>query len=265
MHFDVLVGADGSRNTVKGFEKKEFRGKLAVAITANFINRNTSSEAQAPEIGGVAFIFNQKFFRDLYARSGIDLENIVYYKDETHYFVMTAKKHSLLAKGVLIHDYDDPGKLLHKENVCEEALVDYAREAATVSTEGQLEPLEFAHNRYGRADVSIFDFTSMYQAVHASKVRERQGHKILMCLVGDSLLEPFWPTGSGCPRGFLGAMDTAWMIRNWASQKMTPLEVIAERESVYQLLSQTTAENLFKTFNNYSIDPSTRLVFIYNP
>lgn len=32
---------------------------------------------------------------------GIDLENIVYYKDDTHYFVMTAKKKSLLEKGVI--------------------------------------------------------------------------------------------------------------------------------------------------------------------
>ena len=53
------------------------------------------------EISGVAFIFNQKFFKDLYAATGIDLENIVYYKDETHYFVMTAKKHSLIDKGVI--------------------------------------------------------------------------------------------------------------------------------------------------------------------
>lgn len=34
---------------------------------------------------------------------GIDLENIVYYKDNTHYFVMTAKKQSLLDKGVIIN------------------------------------------------------------------------------------------------------------------------------------------------------------------
>lgn len=33
---------------------------------------------------------------------GIDLENIVYYKDDTHYFVMTAKKQSLLKKGVIL-------------------------------------------------------------------------------------------------------------------------------------------------------------------
>lgn len=85
----------------KGFKRKEFRGKLAIAITANFINRNTQAEARVEEISGVAFIFNQKFFKDLNEECGIDLENIVYYKDETHYFVMTAKKQSLLEKGVL--------------------------------------------------------------------------------------------------------------------------------------------------------------------
>lgn len=35
------------------------------------------------------------------APPGIDLENIVYYKDDTHYFVMTAKKQCLLRLGVL--------------------------------------------------------------------------------------------------------------------------------------------------------------------
>lgn len=35
--------------------------------------------------------------------AGIDLENIVYYRDNTHYFVMTAKKQSLLDKGVVLN------------------------------------------------------------------------------------------------------------------------------------------------------------------
>ncbi len=51
---------------------------------------------------GVAFIFNQQFFKTMTAQTGIDLENIVYYKDETHYFVMCAKKQSLLEKGVIL-------------------------------------------------------------------------------------------------------------------------------------------------------------------
>ena len=57
---------------------------------------------QVEEISGVAFIFNQKFFNDLNEAKGIALENIVYYKDETHYFVMTAKKQSLLNKGIVL-------------------------------------------------------------------------------------------------------------------------------------------------------------------
>ena len=58
-----LTGADGKRNTLQGFSRKEFRGKLAIAITANFINHQTTEEARVEEISGVAFIFNQKFFK----------------------------------------------------------------------------------------------------------------------------------------------------------------------------------------------------------
>uniref|UniRef100_A0A673TPA6 F-actin monooxygenase n=1 Tax=Suricata suricatta TaxID=37032 RepID=A0A673TPA6_SURSU len=169
--FDVIIGADGRRNTLEGFRRKEFRGKLAIAITANFINRNSTAEAKVEEISGVAFIFNQKFFQDLKEETGIDLENIVYYKDCTHYFVMTAKKQSLLDKGVIIN--------------------------------------------------------------------------------------PFWPMGTGCARGFLAAFDTAWMVKSW-DQGTHPLELLAERESLYRLLPQTTPENINKNFEQYTLDPGTR-------
>ena len=62
--FDILVGADGARKSrVPGFDRKELRGKLALAITANFRNKFTREEAAVQEISGVAFIFNQKFFK----------------------------------------------------------------------------------------------------------------------------------------------------------------------------------------------------------
>lgn len=60
---------DALRHTV-GFRRKEFRGKLAIAITANFVNRNTTAEAKVEEISGVAFIFNQKFFLELKEETG---------------------------------------------------------------------------------------------------------------------------------------------------------------------------------------------------
>ncbi|XP_048042192.1 F-actin-monooxygenase mical2b isoform X12 [Megalobrama amblycephala] len=255
--FDVVVGADGRRNSLEGFRRKEFRGKLAIAITANFINRNTTAEAKVEEISGVAFIFNQKFFQDLKQETGIDLENIVYYKDNTHYFVMTAKKQSLLDKGVIVHDYIDTEALLNSENVNQEALLTYAREAADYATHYQLPTLDYAMNHCSQPDVAMFDFTSMYASENAALVRERFGHSVLVALVGDSLLEPFWPMGTGCARGFLAAFDTAWMVKSWA-QGRNPLEVLAERESLYRLLPQTTPENIAKNFDLYTIDPGTR-------
>ncbi|XP_054683845.1 F-actin-monooxygenase MICAL2 isoform X2 [Grus americana] len=255
--FDVIIGADGRRNTLEGFRRKEFRGKLAIAITANFINRNTTAEAKVEEISGVAFIFNQKFFQDLKEETGIDLENIVYYKDSTHYFVMTAKKQSLLDKGVIINDYIDTELLLCGENVNQGNLLSYAREAADFATNYQLPSLDFAINHYGQPDVAMFDFTSMYASENAALVRERHRHQLLVALVGDSLLEPFWPMGTGCARGFLAAFDTAWMVRSWAQGK-PPLEILAERESIYRLLPQTTPENINKNFDQYTIDPGTR-------
>uniref|UniRef100_A0A3B4BUM9 F-actin monooxygenase n=1 Tax=Pygocentrus nattereri TaxID=42514 RepID=A0A3B4BUM9_PYGNA len=257
LQFDVVIGADGRRNTLPGFHRKEFRGKLAIAITANFINRNTTAEAKVEEISGVAFIFNQRFFQDLRNATGIDLENIVYYKDDTHYFVMTAKKQSLLEKGVILRDYADTEMLLSRGNVDQNALLAYARQAADFSTSQQLPTLDFAINHYGQPDVAMFDFTCMYASENAALVRQRRGHPLLVALVGDSLLEPFWPMGTGIARGFLAAMDTGWMVRSWGLGA-APLEVLAERESVYRLLPQTTPENVSKNYSQYSLDPATR-------
>uniref|UniRef100_A0A4W5KC84 F-actin monooxygenase n=1 Tax=Hucho hucho TaxID=62062 RepID=A0A4W5KC84_9TELE len=255
--FDVVIGADGRRNTLDGFKRKEFRGRLAIAITANFVNRNTTAEAKVEEISGVAFIFNQKFFLELKEETGIDLENIVYYRDNTHYFVMTAKKQSLLDKGVIIHDYVETEKLLGQDNVNQEALLSYAREAADFGTNYQLPSLDYAINHCNQPDVAMFDFTCMYASENAALFREKCGHQLLVALVGDSLLEPFWPTGTGCARGFLAAFDTVWMVRGWAQGK-THLEILAEREGLYRLLPQTTTENISKNFDQYTIDPVTR-------
>ena len=45
--------------------RKEFRGKLAIAITANFTNKRTTAEAIVDEISGVAFVYKQDFFNNL--------------------------------------------------------------------------------------------------------------------------------------------------------------------------------------------------------
>ena len=86
--------------SIQGFRYKEFRPKLALAITANFVNNFTKEDNRAEEISGVSYIYHQNFFKELKAKHNIDLENIVYYRGETHYFIFSIKKHSLLDKGV---------------------------------------------------------------------------------------------------------------------------------------------------------------------
>ena len=76
---------------------------------------------------------------------------------------MTAKKQSLLNKGVLKVNEPDTAKLLAPDNINQEQLFDYAREAADFATNYQLPELDFAVNHYGKPDVAMFDFTSMFQ------------------------------------------------------------------------------------------------------
>ncbi|XP_054251944.1 F-actin-monooxygenase MICAL1 [Indicator indicator] len=255
--FDVLISAGGGKFVPEGFKRKETRGKLAIGITTNFINHHSRAEVEVAEISGVARIYNQSFFQNLYNRTGIDLENIVYYKDDTHYFVMTAKKQSLLKKGVILQDKVDIESLLAPENVNHDALLSYAKEAANFATNYCLPMLEFALNHRALPDVDMFDFTCMMRSENAALVREHNGARLLLGLVGDCLVEPFWPLGTGVARGFLAAFDAAWMVRRWAAGT-PPLEVLAERESIYQHLSQTSPDNTNKNISQYSIDPATR-------
>lgn len=97
------------------------------------------------EISGVAKIYNPQFFNELQQQTSIDLENIVYYKNDTHYFVMTAKKHSLLDKGVILQDFPDAARLLARDNVNFTQLCNFACEAAQFATKSSCQfTFEFA-------------------------------------------------------------------------------------------------------------------------
>ena len=115
--------------------------------------------------------------------------------------------------------------------------MDYAIKAAQFATEYKSRKLP--HTEWsmiprgpppGVPDVCIFDFTNLYAARVAARVNVRKGQPLLSLIVGDSLLEPFWPEGTGCARGFLSAMDAGWMMRDWFLGQKNPLKILAERE-----------------------------------
>ena len=102
-------------------------------------------------------------------------------------FIFSLSHHTLICS--CLQDYADTELLLSRANVDQAALLSYACEAADFSTNRRLPALDFAINHYGLPDVAMFDFTCMHRAEHASLVRERRGKKLLMGLVGDSLVE----------------------------------------------------------------------------
>ena len=75
------------------------------------------------------------------------------------------------------------------ENVNFLKLCAFAHEAAFYSTNQKLSNLNFALNHQDMPDVAMFDFTSLFQAENALRIVEKNGEKLLMGLVGDSLLE----------------------------------------------------------------------------
>ena len=267
-NFNMLVDASGKKVPLEGFDHHSLNKKLCIAVTANFVNNNTKREASVQEIAGLSRQYHQEFFANIETEKGISLENIVYYKGETHYFVMTATRTSLLQRGVLMNQIrGDRTSLLEFSNVNKDALYKYAIDAAQYSTKFLSEEIstqQFALDGNGNPDVSVFDFTDLYCGRNASRVKVELGHKLIMACVGDSLLQPFWPDGTGCARGFLSGMNAAWMLRRFAEGTKT-LDILAERENLYTMLKQTSEgpETVLKDkLSMYTIDPATRYKYI---
>lgn len=178
--YDIIICASGRKVPLDGFDRNQPETKMAIAITANWKNLGSPEEKAIKEIPGLSWQNDREFFQTLDTTHGINLENIVHFKDLTHYFVMTAKKESLLSKGVLLNDRDRDN-LLDKDNIDHEALEQFALHAATFSTgyfstELPSTPLEDRP--------AIFDFTHLYRSKNASRVKLFKGHRLLLGLVG---------------------------------------------------------------------------------
>ena len=142
---------------------------------------------------------------------------------------------------IFLQDHSDTGRLLSKDNVDQEALMRYAREAADVSTRHRLPQLDYAHNHYGQPDVAMFDFTSIYAAENSSRVMERNGYKLLEGLVGDSLLE----VG-------LGKHSSAWCLT---------LNILRPEPNAWMLFCTQTVNCFFLT-ENVAVSVKTSLKFV---
>ncbi|KAI9105830.1 hypothetical protein DFS34DRAFT_589111 [Phlyctochytrium arcticum] len=209
--FNILILATGEKSPLPthfNFSRTEFRAGCATGITANFAPTSAPPPAHSESMqGGLVSYLNVPFFNKLKA-AGLELENFAnYHTDESQYLVMTPKRQTLLSQGVVREDRADPVALVQKDNVDRDKLREFARRVADHVGIDPSAPFLQMKGRDGttRDDVAIFDFTGKTMATEASQLLSDTYNNsvpkhLLISLVGDALVEPFWPMGTGWAR-----------------------------------------------------------------
>jgi len=252
--FNLLVAADGEQSRVAkefGFARKEFSGSLCLGITFNFVNNQTPDEVQLREFG-ISKQFQQHFFRELYNDYGIDLENLVYYRGETHYFVMTAKRECLVHRKVFVNSEAESSVLLNPENINNTKLLSVVHDVAKYV--GIPDTCDIVKVRDDKPDIAIFDFSRRLMSDEAAKNLSKNQY---VSLVGDALLEPFWPQGTGCNRALLSALDTVWMLRDIGKNE-SPEKIVQNRFSSYIKMKNALGGSISQPYSKCGVDPLSR-------
>ena len=107
----------------------------------------------------------------------------------------------MVGKGVCKQAFESATDLLAPNNLSKEKLAAFVREVADYVELPSSCP--FATNPVtGAVDVAIFDFSKKQQSTTPFKVvgDGTPDKQLLVLLVGDALVEPFWPLGTGCNR-----------------------------------------------------------------
>jgi len=251
---DALLVADGANSALSrmlGLRSVAtgLRGTgSAIGVVANFVNSRDPQQLSLRQFSW-ARQFNMPLFVKLREHTGIDLENIVYYKCWSHhYMVMTPTKRSLLQKGVLRDGR--PDGLLRGSNVDIQQLSCMVRSIAsffglpTLLCDSQ--------------GVMIFDFSGVKRLENAATTVDG----VFVCAVGDALLEPFWPEGLGIVRGFHSALDAVAAVVIAARGETRA--AMAQATATYNILKSVAAHSasqcLHKDMRQYRLAPRTRYI-----
>ncbi|KAL4107014.1 hypothetical protein PRIC1_005049 [Phytophthora ramorum] len=249
--FTAVLGATGTNNQLAepaGINRFVFSNKESLGIVCYFPNLETAEETKVKEFSWTSQLKHHMLHK--MREVGIDLENIVYFRGEMHYMVMTPKRHNLLARGVVKRNYESPGDLVRDTNINQSVLHSFVRRI--VEFVGIPRKTDFTR-------VSLFDFSSLTRAEKAASVLTSHGKKLYVGLIGDSLLEPVWHEGVGTCRGFLSALDGVWMV---AQIGRTPDEqILADREIAYRVMQRLSGhhrDEMQKNVRKYTVDPKSR-------
>ncbi|KAF1331240.1 Mical-like protein, partial [Globisporangium splendens] len=253
MEFTAVLGASGTQDKLSeqsGIKRFVFSRKEAIGLVCYFPNHGTTEEKNVAE-----FSWTIQFKQQMFAKMreiGVDLENIVYYRGEMHYVVMTPKRENLIEQGVMKVDYPNVADLVMDDNINKPVLHEYLKRIVKFVNIPQKS--DFAR-------VRVFDFSSRTRADKAASILTSKGKKLYVGLIGDSLMEPFWPEGLGTCRGFLSALDGCWMVAQIGFN--SDEQILADRELAYRIIQHVSGfrrDDLQKNVRKYNVDPKTRYV-----
>lgn len=279
----ALVAADGLGGHVGsslGFEGSEvgcLRNEEAIGLVCNFSTTGSAGERGLRSFSMARQFFEAKF-KALTASTGAELENIVYVKAKaSHYFVMTPTRRCLISTGVVKDAARSP--LLAADNIDRSALDALAR--GIVSFHFKEEPTlpeanatpdqnaaETARSMpYADNGPQLFDFSKLHRCSDGIRFLDPTGQNdredteaLLVAIVGDCLIEPFWPEGLGIMRGFFGALDMASAVGLWAEGTGRE-KVRAHFASTYiqlKTLARSTQTAMLRDEKRFALAPETR-------
>ncbi|KAG2805315.1 hypothetical protein PC116_g22061 [Phytophthora cactorum] len=223
--YTAVLGATGTNDVIAepaGITRFVFSRNESLGIVCYFPNLETTDEMKTKE-----FSWTTRFGHHMLDKMrdvGIDLVNIVYFRGDMHYLVMTPKRQNLLIHGVVKQNYADSKDL-----------------------------------KDGLQRVNLIDFSQLTRADKPASIMASYGKNLYVGLVGDSLLEPVWHEGVGTCRGFLSALDSAWMIARIG--RKTDEQLLADRQIAYQVVQRLSGhhrDEMQKNVRKYTVDPRTR-------
>jgi len=266
----ALIIADGPHGKVAKSQGLDFqqnaslRKEAALGLIANYPNRQSADEKGRRQFS-FARQFMEEKFRECERQTGVSLENIVcYIGPQTHYFVMTPSRRSLIKLGI-VSGAAPEGDLL--STLDQAALTKAARAVAAFPWKPEEKLLQdlTLDNPVGQA--SLFDFSQTRRAATGICIREgpllvgREPARMLVGVCGDGLIEPFWPEGLGIVRGFFGALDLAFAVKVWAETGDAELAV-SRFETAFRCLKSLagkTRQQVLKADEQaFGLDPATR-------
>ncbi|GAB5369034.1 hypothetical protein AAMO2058_001370700, partial [Amorphochlora amoebiformis] len=261
IEFDCLFICDGDASfergglaTLCGIDAKYSRGSLAIGMTFNFVNQGTKQDKKVRDTKLAVQYDSKGIFPALKKACGLEMENVVLFTcEENHYFVTTPKKSSLLQTGILKESKTITKGLLRRKNIDKKMLLEACRQIGTHPLFGipskapfceKVDDFDDATDGVGsKEDVALFDFSKKHVAGSSIKALDKM-ETVLAYVVGDALLTPFWPQGTGANHAILSSLDAAYAFRNACivereGKTKDIKQVMKEREGLFRAMRTT--------------------------